>query len=202
MKCVTQPSGVAVLRIPNIRNGRIDTSDMKFATQPDVGDCFVEEGDLLVVRTNGSRDLIGRVAVVDGAAGMAFASYLIRIRPSEKLDPNWAAVTLSSPRLRAEIEARAATTAGQYNLNLTSLNSLPVPLPPLHEQRRLAFHVQEQRSTIDALQEAIRLAQRRSASLRRAVLERAFRGGLLPQDPSDEPASLLLERVRAERDAP
>ena len=59
--------------------------------------------------------------------------------------------------------------------------------------------VEERRSAIDALRAAIERAQRRSAALRRAVLERAFRGELVPQDPSDEPASALLDRIRAER---
>ena len=73
--------------------------------------------------------------------------------------------------------------------------------PPLDEQRRIVARVEEQLSAIDALRAAIERAQRRSASLRRAVLERAFRGELVPQDPSDEPASVLLERIRAERAA-
>ena len=60
----------------------------------------------------------------------------------------------------------------------------------------------EQRlSAIDALRGSIERAQRRSASLRRAILERAFRGELVPQDPSDEPAETLLARIRAEREA-
>ncbi len=63
------------------------------------------------------------------------------------------------------------------------------------EQRRIVAQVEEQLSAIDALRAAIERAQRRSASLRRAVLERAFRGELVPQDPSDEPASVLLERI-------
>ena len=52
---------------------------------------------------------------------------------------------------------------------------------------------------IDALRAAIERAQRRGAALRCSVLERAFRGELVPQDPSDEPASVLLDRIRAER---
>jgi type I restriction enzyme S subunit len=201
VKCTAEPVGVPVLRIPNVKHGRINTSDLKFATRSDLGDAFVEAGDLLVVRTNGSRDLIGRTAVVDGAAGMAFASYLIRARPTAGLDPAWAVIALSSPRLRAEIETRAASTAGQYNLNLASLRSLPIPLPALEEQRRIVARVEEQLSAIDALRAAIERAERRSQSLRRAVLERAFRGELVPQDPTDEPAEALLARIRAERGA-
>ena len=72
-------------------------------------------------------------------------------------------------------------------------------MPPLEEQRRIVAEVEERRSAIDALRAAIERAQHRSAALRRSVLERAFRGELVPQDPSDEPASALLDRIRAER---
>ena len=54
---------------------------------------------------------------------------------------------------------------------------------------------------IDVLRAAIERTQRRGVALRRSVLERAFRGELFPQDPSDEPASVLLDRIRAEREA-
>ena len=67
-------------------------------------------------------------------------------------------------------------------------------------KRRIVARIEEQLSSVDALRAAIERAQRRSASLRRAVLERAFRGELVPQDPSDEPAEHLLARIRADRD--
>jgi type I restriction enzyme S subunit len=76
-KCSYDADGAPVLRIPNVQGGRVDLSDLKFAIDADVdlSPFALESGDLLFVRTNGSRDLIGRVARVDGAEGMAFASY-------------------------------------------------------------------------------------------------------------------------------
>lgn len=200
IKCLADAPGPAVLRIPNVRGGRIDLTDLKRATSEDVGESTVEAGDLLFIRTNGSRDLIGRVAAVEGAAGLAFASYLIRARPNQSLlDPRWAVIALSARPLRAEIESRAASTAGQYNLNLKSLRSLEIPLPPLSEQKRIVAEVEERLSKIDAMRASIKRAQRRSKALRAAILERAFRGELVPQDPSDEPAEALLARIRADR---
>jgi len=202
VKCLADAQGPPVLRIPNIRDRKVDLTDLKFATveSGELHDCFVEEGDLLFVRTNGSRDLIGRVGVVGGSDRPAFASYLIRARPDpSRLDSRWAALALSAPPLRAVIESRAATTAGQYNLNLASLRSLEVPLPPLADQRRLVADIERVESVIEAMSEAIERARRRSASLRRAILEGAFRGELVPQDPSEEPAAALLERIGGER---
>jgi type I restriction enzyme S subunit len=204
-KCAYDGAGLPVLRIPNVREGRIDSTDLKRAIDgsTDLSRWLVEAGDLLIIRTNGSRDLIGRLGVVDGAQGMAFASYLIRARPDpRKLVPEYAFLVFSAPAIRSLIESKAATSAGQYNLSASSLAALPLPVPPLPEQRRLVAAVEERLSAIDGLRRAMMQANRRTAALRRAILERAFAGELVPQDPADEPAHLLLERIRAEREAP
>jgi type I restriction enzyme S subunit len=202
IKCSYESAGRPVLRIPNVQGGKVDLSDLKFATNADVdlSPFTLAKGDLLFVRTNGSRDLIGRVASVDGAEGMAFASYLIRARPDRScLDPRFAVIALSTLASRALIESNAATTAGQYNLNLAALRSLPVPLPPIEEQRSIVSEVERQLSIVDAMDAEIDRSLRRSAALRRSILERAFSGKFVPQDPTDEPASLLLERIAGER---
>jgi len=86
-------------------------------------------------------------------------------------------------------------------INHGDIEPLEIPLPPLEEQRRIVAEVEQQLSLIDSLRAAVESAQKRSAALRRAILECAFRGELVPQDPADEPASALLERIRAERAA-
>lgn len=202
IKCAYDGPGVPVIRIPNVARGQVDLTDLKFATDAsaDLSSFVVMEGDLLFVRTNGSRDLIGRVAAVHGVGATVFASYLIRARPDRaKLDPGYAVLALSTPAARASIEARAATTAGQYNLNLQGLRSLPIPLPTFVEQQKIVARVHHGLSLNDALHDVIEATCVRSAALRRSILEQAFRGELVPQDPDDEPASVLLERIAAER---
>ena len=91
---------------------------------------------------------------------------------------------------------------GTTRLKLTkrALNQIPIPVPPLEEQRRIVAEVEEKLSVIDAMRASIANAQRRSTALRAAILERAFRGELVPQDPADEPAEALLARIRAKLD--
>lgn len=202
IKCLYEGDGLPVIRIPNIVRGHVDMTDLKFATDrtADLSSVIVAEGDLLFVRTNGSRDLIGRVAAADHVEATAFASYLIRARLDRmRLEPRYAVIALSTPAARALIEAKAATTAGQYNLNLQALRSLPIPMPLLAEQQQIVAQVEQQLSVSDAMHNSIETAGRRSTSLRRSILERAFRGELVPQDPDDEPASVLLERLAAGR---
>jgi type I restriction enzyme S subunit len=74
-------------------------------------------------------------------------------------------------------------------------------VPPVSDQKRIVGELDEQLSLIDSLRGAVQAADKRSTALRRAILERAFRGELVPQDPDDEPASVLLERIRAGRAA-
>jgi type I restriction enzyme S subunit len=202
LKCSYEAKGSPVLRIPNVQGGSVDLSDLKFAIDAnlDLSSFALKRGDLLVVRTNGSRDLIGRVASVDGAEGMAFASYLIRARPdASRLDSRFAVIALSTPASRALIESKAATSAGQYNLNLAALRALPVPLPPIEEQRSIVAEVERQLSLIEAMDAQMDRATRQSRSLGRAILARAFCGELVPQLPDDEPAAVLLERIAQQR---
>jgi type I restriction enzyme S subunit len=204
VKCSYEAAGPPVLRIPNVQGGTIDLSDIKHATdaQLDLTSFLVESGDLLFVRTNGSRDLIGRVASVDGAAGMAFASYLIRARPDPaRLDSRYAVIALSTPKVRSAIESKAATTAGQYNLNLAALRSLVIPLPPMDRQRMIAQEVEHRLAAVEAVEVEVGRGLRRSAALRNSILARAFRGQLVPQDTNDEPAGVLVERIAVERAA-
>jgi type I restriction enzyme S subunit len=79
------------------------------------------------------------------------------------------------------------------------VENLEVPVPPLGEQTKIVAVMDKQLSIVDAMSAQIDRALRRGAALRRLILEHAFTGKLVPQDPSDEPASVLLERIAARR---
>ena len=109
---------------------------------------------------------------------------------------------LLSPLGRRTVLAVASSTSGLHTLSLSKVRALPVPLVPVREQARAV-------DLADSLSDAARVAQEqieaetlvRAAALRQSILKRAFEGGLVPQDPADEPASVLLERIRTEREA-
>ena len=181
-KCEYEGRGVRVLRIPNIRDRRIDWSDIKHAvdTAEDLSRLYVRSGDVLVIRTNGSRSLIGKVGLVEHDYEAAFASYLIRLKPNiSQISPAYLAAVLSSPSYRAVIEARAATTAGQYNLSIPALMSMPVPVPPLEAQEQLVAQVARWESVIESAARSCVSASRHARSLRSAILNAAFTGKLV-----------------------
>ena len=86
-------------------------------------------------------------------------------------------------------------------INHDDIQSLVVPLPPLAEQRRIVAEVERRLSVIQQAEAAVEASLIRAERLRQSILKQAFSGKLVPQDPSDEPASVLLERIRAERAA-
>jgi type I restriction enzyme S subunit len=177
------PGGIPVLRIPNIASGRLDTSDLKFAPRASLktGEADVREGDILVCRTNGSLDLIGKAAVVSGLSKPhSFASYLIRLRLRENSTlPAFFHLFLSSPTGRDQIEQASRTTAGQYNLNLKILSELALPLPAIPEQREIVRRVEALFTVADAIEKRVAFAAARADKLTQAILAKAFRGELV-----------------------
>ncbi|MFE2429389.1 restriction endonuclease subunit S [Streptomyces sp. NPDC059373] len=203
-KCAYEAPGYPVLRIPNVQGGSINLSDIKNAVDPtvDLTKFNLEPGDLLFVRTNGSPRLIGRVGVVEENLPYAFASYLIRFRLTPGIvKPRWVQLVMQSPLWRRAIERYAASSAGQYNLSAETLSQLPVPVPPLEVQCETLDAVDAAAARALRLSVATNVALARADHLRSALMSRAFTGQLVPQDPADEPASIALDRIRAERAA-
>jgi type I restriction enzyme S subunit len=128
-------------------------------------------------------------------------NHLIRVRPSAALDPGYLELFWNSPEASQRIQAVASSTSGLHTLSTGKLKVLPVAIPPTEEQARIVAEVERQFSFIEACERAVDAGLARSSALRRSVLKAAFEGKLVPQDPSDEPASVLLERIRAERGA-
>ncbi|MGO8534169.1 restriction endonuclease subunit S [Rhizobium ruizarguesonis] len=204
-KCTYAPDLTPVLRIPNVANGRIDLSDLKHASfnEKELRKLALVEGDLLVIRSNGSVDLVGRSAIVDSAAAnMLFAGYLIRIRLDlTNVLPLFIQYWMQSFAVRRTIEDAAKSTSGVNNVNSQQLQALQLQLPPLEEQHEIVRRIESTFARIDRLAGEAGRALKLLGKLDQAILAKAFRGELVPQDKNDEPAEKLLERIHAEREA-
>lgn len=197
--------GAKVLRLTAVRGGVIDLTAYKCGawTDDEARPFAVTQGDLLIVRGNGSLALVGRAGLVlEVKDQVAYPDTLIRLRVVQDLVlPSWLAAIWHSERTRTHIERRARTSAGIYKISQPDIVSVLVPVPPVDEQieilRLLDSLVQEAASTESNVDHALQ----QSTAQRQNILRAAFSGQLVPQDPHDEPASALLERIRAERAA-
>ena len=143
---------------------------------------------------------LGKVSVVpDDFAEWNINQAIAVFRPICGLLNSYFAACLMSEYTIRWAQGRAKATAGQFNLTLEICRDLPVPLPPLQEQRRIVGELERLVGAINRLTLSGEVTDSRSSQLRNAILESAFSGKLVPQDPADEPASLLLERMRADR---
>ncbi len=133
-------TGVPILRIPDIVAESANLTGLARLDVPPqtVAKSLLADGDILMVRTNGNPDYVGRCARISGLTEpTAFASYLIRIKVDEaKLRPAYAALALSTRRARAQLRTRARSSAGNFNINSQEIRSLQIPLPPVEVQDR------------------------------------------------------------------
>jgi type I restriction enzyme S subunit len=195
-KCSPDNSGPPVLRIPNIAGGRIDLTDLKFAGADESIETEDElaPGDLLIIRTNGSKNLIGRSAVVREKLSRAtsYASYLIRFRlfGSPALF-DWVGIIWDVPFLRAWIEQRAATSAGQHNISMSVLSTMPIPIPPLAEQTRIVADVERRWSVVEELESVVTANLQRATRLRQSILHKAFSGKLVATMPAIQISDII-----------
>jgi type I restriction enzyme, S subunit len=155
-KCEYGAPGVPVLRIPNVSGGFVSLDDIKFGplTDGEVRDLALSAGDLLLIRSNGSLDIVGRSAIVTlEAEGMAFAGYLVRLRLSlSNVNPKYVWLALNSTDVREQIERPIRSAVGLKNVNLTEFGALTFPLPPLAEQHRIVAKVDALMALCDQLE--------------------------------------------------
>jgi type I restriction enzyme, S subunit len=180
-KCSPDIDGLPILRIPNIDVGAIDLGKMKYLSweEADVQKLKLKHGDILLVRTNGSPDLVGRCAVFDIEGVYGYASYLIRLRPNPEVAlPKYLAYYLESTAGRDQIAKRRRTSAGQFNINSSNLKTVMVPLPTLTQQHELVLRMDEIRTTVLSTLGQQLDSQKSESVLPSAILRRAFAGEL------------------------
>jgi type I restriction enzyme S subunit len=158
----------------------------------------LEDGDLLVTRTGS----IGKCAVYSENIGPALPSaYLIRVRLKlERIRPRFALLFLLSADGQQQL-GLGITAVTQPNINAGVIERLRLPIPRIEIQDLAIRRIEKAFTWIERLASEASNARKLIHNLDRAVLDKAFGGELVPQDPDDEPASVLLERIRAERQA-
>ena len=200
----TADEGFPVLRLTALQEGEIDETQHKIGkwTAEQAAPFLIRRGDFFVSRGNGSIRLVGIGGLVrEVESDVAFPDTMIRFRLSEFVLKQYFLQVWNSSIVRTQVEASARTTAGIYKVNQQDLVAMLIPLPPLAEQRRIVAEVERRLSVVSQAEAAVEANLARAERLRQSILKRAFAGELVPQDPDDEPASALLARIKAEREA-
>lgn len=204
-KPTSTPNGFPILRISTVRPMSVDVTDIRYYPASNVSEVelfWVEKGDLLFTRYNGSTRLVGVCGQMREESPVLYPDKLIRVRLVDRgafacfVEMAW-----NTGETRNYIASRIKTTSGQQGVSGTDIKAAPFPLPPFEEQRLIAGRVQEAFERIEALEASCVSEMNRSTTLRQSILKDAFSGRLVPQDPDDEPASELLARIRAQRAA-
>lgn len=202
-KRIPDKNAYPFLRVANVPRGWLNLDDVHQIELfgGELEKLRLYKGDLLIVEGNGSPSEIGRMAIWDGSIkDCVHQNHLIRVRLSQGLTPEFVEAYWNSPQGRFRVFDVAHTTTGLYTLSVSKIAKLPVPLAPEAEQVVL-MQIMEKLFKIETyVQATITQSEEELDSLEQSILAKAFRGELVPQDPNDEPASVLLERIRAERE--
>ena len=192
--------GIFFLRSQNVGWGELDLSNIAHlpeAFNEKERKSILKEGDVLFNLVGAS---IGRAAIASDeleGANMNQAVALIRLM-KDGLDNKFLMDYLLSPDAQSIIHGKKVDVA-RANLSLTDVSEFAVPLPPLPEQQAIVAEVESRLSVADEVEKTIAAELKRAEQLRQSILKKAFSGKLVPQDPNEEPASILLERIKAEK---
>ena len=197
-------TGSAYVRMQHFDlDGLWNEDDLTFvrATPAETARFSLKEGDVLF-NTRNSLELVGKVALCGSEQeGRLYNNNLLRLRFRADVDPAFAFRQMQAPPFRAHLEGQKSATTSVAAIYQNTLYRTAFWVPSLERQREIVRRIDTAFAEIDRLAAEAAGARRLLVRLDQAVLAKAFRGELVPQDPADEPASTLLARLAATRAA-
>lgn len=191
------------IRAANITWRGLDLSDVKSMGFAEPERLILKRGDVLLSEASGSASEVGKPALwADDIADCCFQATVLRVRSCSNLaDGDWLYLAFLRDALLGNFAAMAPGI-GILHLTAERMRAWPVPVAPLEEQPHLLRAARSAMARAYAIADIASHVSRRGADLDAALLAKAFRGELVPQDPNDEPADVMLARLAAEQAAP
>lgn len=189
---------VAVLRMGNLQNGRLDLSDLKYSnSKAEIEKYTLLPGDVLFNRTN-SPELVGKTSIYKGEIPAIYAGYLIKIENNRDiLDSDYLNFYMNTPQVKVWCNEVKSDGVSQSNINAKKLAELEISLPPLQEQQEIVRRVECLFAKADTIEARYLTLKAKIDSLPQAILHKAFKGELVPQLPTDGDAKDLLAEIMA-----
>ncbi len=185
------------IRAANITEFGLDLSDvleMEFTPKERIT-FTLRAGDIILSEASGSPEHVGKPAIWrDELAGCCFQNTVLRLRPDYVASEYLLTVFLHF--YRNKVFAQISAGVGINHLSASKFSAMSVALPPLAEQEAIVLEVEARLSDVTAAEAVVSANLTRAARLRQSILKEAFAGRLVPQDPADEPAPALLERIQ------
>ena len=186
-----------LLRITDIQEGKVNWDTVPFTKTNEPDKYTLHINDIVFARTGAT---VGKSFLITKLPyESVYASYLIRIRLIGNVSPQYIYQFFNSRCYWEQITGKAVGV-GQPNCNGTALKELFIPLPPINEQKQIVPTAESLLKYADAISNEEEQLINLISSAKSKILDLAIRGKLVPQDSNDEPASVLLERIRAEKE--
>jgi type I restriction enzyme, S subunit len=193
--------GVPLVFVRNIRARQFGGSQTRFVSAEkaeELASHRVRHGDVLITKMG---DPPGDSTVYpEGQPDAIITADCIKVSVGADFDPHFVALAIEGPEAHHQVRSYTQGVA-QRKVSLGRFKKVLIPAPPLEVQRRVVARFDNFFNSLRALELTAHDTERKSAALRSAILGSAFRGQLVPQDPGDEPASVLLARIAAEHTA-
>lgn len=174
--------GFPVLRIPNINNGEIDSSDLKYVPLDDkeYNQLSLQEGDILVIRSNGSLSIVGQCAIVrKECENWVYAGYLIRIRCTHELLPEYLNYIFQSYQVRKQIVEKSHSMSGVNNFSADKIKQLEIAWYPVEVQKQIVEKLNSIFGKLNEIEKQYNTLCEKLDKLPQALLCKAFKGELV-----------------------
>ena len=191
---------VAVLRMGNIQDGRINWDSLKYTSNnEEINKYILKKNDVLFNRTN-SPELVGKTAIYKGEQPAIFAGYLIRVTCNETLNPDYLNICLNSFYAKEYCETVKVDSNSQSNINAQKLADFLVPYTSPYEQKEIVSRVEKLLLCLDDCKKKCDEISIFVSKLQHTVLKMAVSGELSEPQPGDEPvSSVILQSIQSER---
>jgi type I restriction enzyme S subunit len=193
---------VIVLRLADIFEQKVTVKNSRkiMLTEKELDNYRLNKNDLLCIRVNGSPDLVGRMVTIEEDTNIAYCDHFIRYRLLTNIfNSKYLSSYFNTVPIRRYIDLNKVSSAGQNTVNQEMIGSITIAFCCKAEQEVIVELLEEKLSEVDYLNETITTSLQQAEALRQSILKKAFSGQLVPQDPNDQPASILLARIKAEK---